>query len=206
MGCDYHQFFTKYDCENGKIVFIDPFGIVIEKTELSKKTSSFIREVSADYVLTCTVDESVSVFNFWLLRYADMYIDGIPDIDGKITKAKYASRLNDGEFNKLDFCPDEIYARHFDRRFENRFLFPECCRSVFNRLKRTYAEVRKTGSKQMESSVRMLSDEIIKKCRDLIMQSDFSQQTFYDVEYSSSHIGVYPKYGYDANVINATTC
>ena len=58
----------------------------------------------------------------------------------------------------------------------------------------------------LSAKIDSLSKAVISKCKNLLDQTDFNEQTFYDLEYSSSYVGVFPKYGCDAMVIKATTC
>lgn len=203
MGCDYHQFFTKNDVLNKKLTFIDAFDDVIEDDKVESLALTCASKVDVDYVFVCTIESSIDVFNYFPLERARRLIDKLPDLDGKYTKSKYLKDIAES-FSKINFCSDAEYSKGFATKFENGIWFPECCRKELMLMKKAYDNVK--SLEMLLAEIDRLSKIVSEKCKNLVKTVSFINQEFYDLEYSSSYISVYPKHGQDAMVIKLTTC
>lgn len=203
MGCDYHQFFTKNDILNKKLAFVDALDHVIEDDKVESLALARASKVNVDYVFACTIESSIDVFNYFPFMRARRLIDKLPDLDGKYTKSKYL-RDNAESFSKISFCSDAEYTKGFATKFENGIWFPECCRKEIMLMKKAYDNVK--SLRTLSTEIDRLSEIVSEKCKNLLKTVSFINQEFYDLEYSSSYISVYPKYGRDAMVIKSTTC
>lgn len=205
MSFCHHQFFTKQDFDAGKIVFVDQIDNVVEKDKRDETLSRYARSVDVEYVFNCTISNSVQSFDYFPLRRVERYLGGLPDLNEKYTKEKY---LNDVkcEFGNLSFCSDGSYAGYFKELFSSR-LFPECCLTEFKALKAIYSKVSRASKyNEIFDKIKKVEKIIIEKCKRLISSTNIVDQEFFDLEYSSSRIGVYPKYGHDSFVLKSTTC
>ena len=203
MGCDYHQFFTEVDLLNKKLAFIDPVDVVIKDEDVPRRVMSYAHKVNIDYIFNCTIKSAVHCFNYFPLCRAETYINSMADPDGKYTKSMYR-KYNANDFSKIDFCSDAEYVRGFETKFNSGPIwFPECCRKEIRLMKKAYDNVISLDA--LWAEIDRLSKIVIEKCKSLAMTTNFVNLEFYDLEYSSSHISVYPKYGEKVIVIKSTT-
>lgn len=204
MGCDFHQFFTKHDLDAGNLVFIDMFDEEVPKDKVTKLIEDFAIEVDVDYVLTCTVDANADSFHYWPLDSVDNYLCGFSASNDEYTKLDYLADIRD-EFGKLCFCPDEKYLDEFGTKFTD-FWFPKSCKEQFDLMRSAYVMVKDYGKEMLLAKIKYYTGIVKWKCRKLLDENCFMQQTFYDLNQRSEPITVKIADGKDAMLIAAVTC